>query len=112
MKETAYLIIGKTGIRGVRKTRPGLKWDEVAMKVDLNIPDALFQRPHIEAKITVDPEKIQPNQINPELILNTKDLIEQQTGAKIDFKVVSYENEEKVEIETAVEHSEGEKQED
>ena len=95
MKEVAYLIIGKTGIRGVRKTRPDLKWDEVAMKINLDIPDALFQRPHIEAKITVDPDKIQPNQINPELILNTKDLIEQQTGAKIDFRVISIDLEEK-----------------
>ena len=95
MKETAYLIIGRTGIRGVRKTRPGLKWDEVAMKINLDIPDVLFQRPHIEAKIIVDPEKIQPNQINPDLILNTKDLIEQQTGAKIDFKVIPMEQEEK-----------------
>lgn len=95
MKEIAYLIIGKTGIRGVRKTKPDLKWDEVACRIELNVPDSLFERPQLEATIKVKEELLSPNYINPELIINTKELIEQQTGAKIDMKVISYSKEEK-----------------
>lgn len=95
MKETAYLIINKSGIKGVRKQKPSLNWDEISMKIDVDIPDVLFQRPHLQATVKVDKDKIQPNQICPEIILDTKELIEQQTGAKIDFKVVSFEEEKK-----------------
>jgi len=89
MKEKAYLIIGKRGIRGVRKTKPSLEWDEIACKIDLNIPDEIFRRPHIEATLNV--VDVPNNVYEPEIVLNTKELIEQQTGAKIDFKVVPYE---------------------
>ena len=91
MIRQAYLILAKSGIRGVRKTRPPLKWDEISMKIELDIPKELFERPQLEANIRVDPEKVQPNQINPDIILNTKELIEQSTGVKIDFKVLPIE---------------------
>ena len=92
MKESSYLIIGKTGIRAVRKTKPQLNWDEIACKITLDIPDELFKRPHIEAVISV---KDVPNDVFcPDIVLNTKELIEQQTGAKIDFRVLDYPKDE------------------
>ena len=92
MKTSAYLIINPNGVVSVRKSKPFLQWNEIAVRISLDIPDALFQRPHLEATISVDPEKVQPTQINPEMIINTKELIEEQTGAKIDFKVVPIED--------------------
>lgn len=89
MKEESYLIIGRKGIRGVRKTKPSLEWDEIACKIVLDVPDELFKRPHIEATLQIT--DIPNNTCNPEVILNTKELIEQQTGAKIDFKIIPYE---------------------
>lgn len=91
MRENFYLIIGKSGVRGTRKTKPPLKWDEISLKVNLDLPDILFQRPLIEAKITVDKEMVLPETINPEIVINTKELIEQSTGCKIDFKVIREE---------------------
>lgn len=90
MKSNAYLIIGKTGIRGVRRSKPPLKWDEIAIRVLLDIPDQLFTRPQIEATISVSPE-VAPEQIDPQIIINTKELIEQSTGCKIEFRVVKEE---------------------
>jgi len=94
MIEDAFLIIGRNGINGVRKSKPKLRWDEIAMKIHLDVPDELFDRPQLEATISVDPEKITPNTINPDLILNTKDLIEQAAGVKIDFKVIPMDKDE------------------
>lgn len=90
MNEESYLIIGKSGIKGVRKSKPKLNWDEIACRISLDIPDVLFERPQLEATLKVDEEKIQAEKIFPDLIINTKELIEQQTGAKIDFKVIEY----------------------
>lgn len=95
MKRESYLIINKNGIVGHRKTKPQLNWNEIAVKIVLDIPDELFTRPHLEATIRVDKNKITPNQINPDIILNTKNLIEQQTGARIDMRVIEYETKDK-----------------
>ena len=87
MKVRQWLSINKRGITSVRKTKPDLKWDEIAVQVLLEIPDELFARPVIEARIEI---KDVPNTAyEPEIILNTKELIEQQTGAKINFTVVA-----------------------
>ncbi|MBE3092781.1 MAG: hypothetical protein IMZ51_03880 [Chloroflexi bacterium] len=96
MKDIFYLIIGRTGIRGTRKTKPPLKWDEISVKVSMEFPDVLFQRPLIEAKITVDKDMVLPETINPDIVINTKELIEQSTGCKIDFKVIKEDKEVKI----------------
>lgn len=89
MKVSNWLIIDKNGIKAARKTKPALDWDEIAIKVNLDIPNELFQRPTIEA--TVQVKDIPNNAYEPEIVLDTVDLIEQQTGAKINFKVVPAE---------------------
>lgn len=86
MKASSWLIINKRGIKAVRKVKPALDWDEIAIKVNLEIPDALLSRPTIDAKIVVD--NVPNNAYRPEIVVNTADLIEQQTGAKINFTVV------------------------
>jgi hypothetical protein len=86
MKIKQWMVINRKGIVRVRKAKPGLDWNEIAMQIELNIPDELFKRPTLEATLTV---KDVPNTVyNPEIIINTKDLIEQQTGAKIDFRII------------------------
>jgi len=93
MKEQAYLVIGPTGIRGVRKSKPKLGFDEISVRIELDIPDTIFKRPHIEAYIKVGDEAITPNKISPETFINTKKLIEQETGMKIDLRILPAEKE-------------------
>ena len=95
MKKESYLIINRNGIVGHRKTKPQLNWNEIAVKIKLDIPDEIFIRPHLEATIKVDKDKITTEQIYPDIIINTKSLIEQQTGAKIDFRIIEYTKDEK-----------------
>lgn len=89
MRVINWLIINKNGIKGVRKTKPDLAYNEIACKIQLDIPKELFERPQIEAILKID--NIPNNAYNPEIIVNTKDIIEQQTGAKIDFKILPIE---------------------
>lgn len=94
MKVSNWLVINKNGVKSVRKSKPALDWDEIAIKVNLEIPNELFQRPTLEATVQVTDV---PNMAyKPDVILDTVDLIEQQTGAKINF-TVSHVAEEKEE---------------
>ncbi len=97
MKIINWLIINKNGIRGIRKTKPDLSYNEIAAKIILDIPKEIFERPQIEATIKID--EVPNNAYRPDLIINTKELIEQQTGAKIDFKILPVVNSDKSEEE-------------
>ena len=92
MKTTSWLVINKNGIHSVRKTKPSLGWNEIAVAVNMEVPDELFKRPTISATIKI--EDVPLMEFNPEIIVSTKELIEQQTGAKINF-TVEYREEEK-----------------
>ena len=86
MKFINWLIINKNGIKAVRRTKPALDYNEIAVKINLDIPKELFERPSIEATLKID--GVPNNAYKPDLIVNTVDLIEQQTGARIEFKVL------------------------
>lgn len=82
---TNWLVINKNGVKAVRKSKPALDWDEIAVKINIDVPKELFQRPTLEATLTV--KDIPNNAYMPDVVLDTVDLIEQQTGAKINFTV-------------------------
>jgi hypothetical protein len=86
MKIVSWLIVNPNGVKSVRKTRPYLEWNEIAIKVNIDVPKELFERPSLEATIKVD--ELPNNAYQPDIIIDTVDLIEQQTGAKINFKVL------------------------
>ena len=90
MKVEQWLSVNKNGITKVRKTKPFLEWDEIAIKIKLDVPDELFRRPTIEATLAI--KDVPNNAYDPEIVVNTKELIEQQTGAKINFTVVHEED--------------------
>lgn len=93
MKVSNWLIIDRNGVKGTRKTKPALDWDEIAVKLNMEIPDELFRRPTIEA--TVQVKDVPNNAYEPQIVLDTVELIEQRTGAKINFRVLPVDEEKK-----------------
>jgi len=91
MKVDGYLTINNKGSAKFTKNRCNMNWNEISMKLNMDIPDKLFERPLIEANIDID-ESIIPKPQPIETIINTKELIEQSTGAKIDFRIITPEN--------------------
>lgn len=91
MKVSNWLVINKNGVKTVRKSKPSLDWDEIAVKINLEIPNELFQRPTIEATVKVT--DVPNTAYEPELVIDSIKDIEQQLGAKINL-TVSHVNEE------------------
>lgn len=95
MKVSNWLVINRNGVKTVRKSKPSLEWDEIAVKLNIEIPNELFQRPTIEASVRVTDV---PNTVyEPELIIADIKDIEQRLGAKVNLTVshVAEEEEQK-----------------
>lgn len=97
MKIVNWLVINKNGIKATRKTKPDLAYNEIAVKINMEIPKELFERPTIEATLKID--NVPNNAYKPDLIINTAELIEQQTGAKVEFKILETKEKEGIEDE-------------
>ena len=97
MRITSYLIIKKTSpyrasVR-VTKTTPNLDFNEVSMKLNLEVPDELFSKPRLEASIAIPKEAVSPEIIEADVIDNIQDTIKQNTGVEVKLNLVSQEKE-------------------
>lgn len=61
--------------------------DEVAIKCDLQVPEALFERPALSARIAVPDEAVPSTEINMELASNIQDLVQQHLGLTLQVGV-------------------------
>lgn len=103
MKITPYIIIKRTGqyVYNRKYTSrmtvgsPALASNEIAIKLSLEVPDAIFDKPALEAKITIPEEAVSKPVISAETIDNVQDLIKQNLGFEVKLEVVTPEEEEK-----------------
>lgn len=92
MKLPFFLIVGKRGSVRINKSVPRLDWDEVSIGITLEIPDKIFQRPALQATISIPEDAVNKNPITAEVKDNVADAIEQATGLKF---LISVEGSEK-----------------
>ena len=89
MKTQFYLVVNRSGSVKTYKNRPGLNWDEVAVQMNLALPDALFQKPQIQAFIEVKDDKLSPLLIDAETSDNIRDAIEAVSGMEVRLEIVN-----------------------
>jgi hypothetical protein len=87
MKTSCYLKINESGSISVSKGKPDLNFDQVAVHLQIELPDILFKKPQITATLKVDEGDATPLIINAETSNNVKDAIETVTGIKVLLKV-------------------------
>lgn len=87
MKVKNHLIINARGSARVTKRRPGLEWDEIAIALDIELPDALFRKPHLSASITIPNEAARPNIIEAVTAENVQDAINESTGLEFVIRI-------------------------
>lgn len=88
MKLQKWITINSRGSARLTKGRPALDSDEIAMMLDITLPDALFRKPRLEARIDIPEEAGQPEVITSEVVENVKEAIESATGLTISVNVV------------------------
>ena len=70
---------------------PALKSGEVAIKVNVVVPEALFVKPQLEAKVIIPASAVSKPVIDVTVLDNVREIMEQQTG--LDVSVPLVENE-------------------
>lgn len=64
----------------VTKTKPNTAADELAVRLEIEIPDSLFSKPTLEARVSVPEGAGYGPAITTEVADNLADVIRQQTG--------------------------------
>lgn len=75
----------------VTKGAPTLKRDEVAIKVNVSLPEALFNRPSLSATIKVDPEDAPKKVIETVVLDNIKATLRKELDIDMEISVVENE---------------------
>jgi hypothetical protein len=91
MKRNFYLTVSRNGSVRATKSQPGLGWDEISIGMTLEIPDKIFQKPILNASITIPEDVAMKSPISAEVRDNVAEAIEQSTGLKFVIKVEARE---------------------
>lgn len=88
-----WLTINERGAARITRGKPSIRWDEVSIALNINLPDALFDKPRLEAKINIPEEAAAKETITTEVVENVKEAIETATGLTFSINVVKEEEE-------------------
>jgi len=91
MKTKFYLVVSESGRIKTTKTKPHLTDDEVAMLINLEIPNQVFQRPALQATIKIREEQVGPVELTAETISQVQEIFLQSTG--MELRIISPEQE-------------------
>lgn len=71
-------------LTGVRKSAPAsTARNEIAIRVTLDLPDALFERPQLEAKIAIPPDALGGPVVNADVQDNIAAILSEQLGVVV-----------------------------
>lgn len=82
MKIKTFLIIDSSGNLRLTKNSPALRMSEVSISLAVEIPDAVFNKPSLSAKITILDSEIDRN-LSAEVQSNVIDAIKESTGMEV-----------------------------
>ena len=83
-----YLIINNRGGITIRERQPRLTGNEIAVKFELEVPNALFERPILLARMKIPTEAVPKTKITPAITDNVEKLIREATGLEMHVTLV------------------------
>ncbi len=92
MKVQKWLTINSRGSARLTQTKPHLDWNEISIALEVNLPDALFDKPRLEARIDIPEEAATPNLIDAHVVENVQEAIKQATGLEFSINVIRTES--------------------
>lgn len=98
MRIASYIVIKKSGSKyapryhsRLTQNSPALASNEIAVKIALEIPDGVFEKPLFEAKVSVPEAAVSRPVIEAEVIDNVEKIIKQNTGFEVKLEIVAAE---------------------
>jgi hypothetical protein len=67
---------------------PAIKAGEVPVKLTIRVPETLFERPQLQATVTIPPECVTPPVLDAKVMDNVREVLQKQTGMDIRVSVV------------------------
>jgi hypothetical protein len=83
MKVGFYLAVNSGGSVRAVKRQPDLAQDEICIYVTLELPERLFDKPSLQATLTIPDEVAMPASIPVDVKSNVKEAIEGATGMNV-----------------------------
>lgn len=96
-----YLVVNHRGNVVIREREPSMKGNEIAVRVELNVPDELFERPILRANMKIPKEAVPKVNITAEVTDNIEKIIKQATGLEMAVTLVEH-NETQTDEDTSV----------
>lgn len=83
METTFYLVVARRGAQRITQTPPKLAPDEIAMQLHLVLPNSLFERPLLQARVTLPQGLHEPEPLSVEVQETVVASIQQATGLEV-----------------------------
>jgi len=93
MLVTFNLVITKTGSVRIYKTSYSPSPSEIVVKVNLEVPDEIFNRPKLLANMSISKEAVPPETVSAETLVKCEKAIKFATGLDMHVSVVKEDEE-------------------
>lgn len=95
MTISKYIVINSRGGAKITGREPRLNANEISLRIYLEVPNAMFERPRLEAIMKVPVEAIPRAKITTSLSDNVEKLIKQATGLTMKVNIIDQKEENK-----------------
>lgn len=92
MRVNQWLVVNNRGSCKIYKKKPSVDNNEVALNLQIQIPDEVFKRPQIVAEITIPNEAVTSTEITADVAENLQNVLHQTLGLNFSIKVIDNEN--------------------
>ena len=83
-----WLTVNQRGSTRITANKPTLNSDEITILMHFSIPDSLFEKPHLHAKITIPESAAAESIITEEIVESARDAVQQAIGMDLEVRVV------------------------
>lgn len=87
MNVVFFLVVNSNKTTRTCKSQPDLKYNEISIKCNLELPDEIFKKPVLTASIVVPDKAINRKPIDAELTNNIEQVLQQNLGMEIKLTV-------------------------
>jgi hypothetical protein len=92
-KQTFFLAMSPCGSQRlsarIAKSMPGLKRDEIALALTIELPDALFKKPQLTASVVVPESSVKGPVLDANVVDNIQSVISRQLGVDLKISLVN-----------------------